>query len=219
MFSPNKMAGPSNRRRSLVKRADKPYYTARILQNGELEYYDKEKQFIIPAESEVRFQLDYGTPISLEAKLLVNKPKRLVNGEVEYTIASPMNDEGSFELEFAKKDHMEGSLLDNEHLEVIDPYPTGSQFIHEFRVYFGESGSFFIQVAYEDQVGNEIEKYTKPMWINVEPVMHIPRTQIKCKEISLMTVMSRCLGKLDRWPDVLKNVRELGYNAVHFTPF
>lgn len=33
-----------------------------------------------------------------------------------------------------------------------------------------------------------------------------------------MTVMSRCLGKMTRWPDVLRNVRELGYNAVHFTP-
>jgi len=74
-------------------------------------------------------------------------------------------------------------------------------------------------VAYEDQVGNEIEKYTKPIWINVEPVMFTPAKQIRCKEISLITVMSRCLGKMERWPDLLKNIKELGYNAVHFTPF
>jgi len=42
--------------------------------------------------------------------------------------------------------------------------------------------------------------------------------EIRCKELALMTVMSRCLGKMTRWPDVLRNVRELGYNAVHFTP-
>jgi glycogen debranching enzyme len=30
--------------------------------------------------------------------------------------------------------------------------------------------------------------------------------------------MSRCLGKIDRWPEVLKNQRELGYNAIHFAP-
>ena len=33
-----------------------------------------------------------------------------------------------------------------------------------------------------------------------------------------MTVMSRCLGNLQRWPQVLENVAELGYNAVHLTP-
>ena len=42
---------------------------------------------------------------------------------------------------------------------------------------------------------------------------------IRGKELSLLTVMSRCLGKMSRWPAVLRNVRELGYNAVHFAPF
>lgn len=34
-----------------------------------------------------------------------------------------------------------------------------------------------------------------------------------------MTVMSRQLGPISRWPKVLENQAELGYNAIHFTPF
>jgi hypothetical protein len=36
--------------------------------------------------SEVRFQLDYGSEVSKGARLVVNKPKKLPNGSVEYTI-------------------------------------------------------------------------------------------------------------------------------------
>ena len=43
--------------------------------------------------------------------------------------------------------------------------------------------------------------------------------EIRSKELSLMTVMSRCLGKMKRWPEVAMNIRDLGYNAIHFTPF
>lgn len=43
--------------------------------------------------------------------------------------------------------------------------------------------------------------------------------EVRGKELSVLTVMSRCLGKLTRWPAVLKNIRECGYNAVHFAPF
>jgi hypothetical protein len=43
--------------------------------------------------------------------------------------------------------------------------------------------------------------------------------EIRSKELRCITVMSRCLGKIDRWQGVLNNIKELGYNAVHFTPF
>ena len=42
---------------------------------------------------------------------------------------------------------------------------------------------------------------------------------VECKQLSIQTVMSRQLGKLNRWSDVLENASELGYNAIHFTPF
>lgn len=88
-----------------------------------------------------------------------------------------------------------------------------------FRVPFTESGSFFVQIAYDDPASPEGENYTKPMYINVDPQLTIKGERIQCKQLSLMTVMSRQLGKLKRWPQVLQNAVELGYNAIHFTPF
>jgi hypothetical protein len=55
-------------------------------ESGRLEHTDKEKQFIVPVDSEVRFQLEYGTKLSRGARLLVNKPLRLPTGALEYTI-------------------------------------------------------------------------------------------------------------------------------------
>ena len=53
---------------------------------GNIENYSSRAQFIIPVGSELRIHIDSGTPVSRGAKILVNKPKKLANGEVEYTI-------------------------------------------------------------------------------------------------------------------------------------
>lgn len=39
-----------------------------------------------------------------------------------------------------------------------------------------------------------------------------------CKQLSIITVLSRCLGQLERWEEVLANIGQLNYNAVHYTP-
>ena len=87
----------------------------------------------------------------------------------------------------------------------------------EFRVFFEISGSFFVQIVYQDSQGQA--QFTDPQYVNVEPVMTANNQEVRGKELSVLTVMSRCLGKLSRWPAILKNVRECGYNAVHFAPF
>jgi hypothetical protein len=84
-------------------------------------------------------------------------------------------------------------------------------------VLFDVSGSFFVQIEYEAPAGGVA--FSDPQYINVEPIMRANTRTIRGKELSLLTVMSRCLGKMSRWPAVLRNVRELGYNAVHFAPF
>jgi hypothetical protein len=101
---------------------------------------------------------------------------------------------------------------------MVEPHAGTSQYQLEYRVHFAESGSFFVQLAYEDEIDPKVIHYTQPQYINVEPRMKARGLEIRSKELALMTVMSRCLGKMSRWPQVLKNVRELGYNAVHFTP-
>lgn len=75
---------------------NKTYYTTRFNEQGELEGYHPEKQFIVPVNTEVRFYLDCGVKIAHNAKLLVNKPKvNSKTGKPEYTITQPLswNDE------------------------------------------------------------------------------------------------------------------------------
>ena len=120
----------------------RPYYIGRMNEQGYLDYGDRNTQFIIPIGSEVRFQVDSGTPISKEAVLLVNKPKRTKGGEIEYTITQPFKDNEDFSEEF------NGSKLDTDYMEKVDAHPESSQYLLEFRVIFKESGSFFVQIAY-----------------------------------------------------------------------
>ena len=93
-----------------------------------------------------------------------------------------------------------GSDLDQDYLEMVEPHGASSVYLLEFRVHFKESGSFFIQVAHDDELDSSLTKYTAAQYINVEPEMRLPGRAVRCKELSLLTVMSRCLGKLSRWP-------------------
>jgi hypothetical protein len=55
--------------------------------------------------------------------LLINKPKQLAKGEVEYTMTQPLlNEETLDEAKFS------GSELDTEYLEMVEPHPTPSQY-------------------------------------------------------------------------------------------
>ena len=66
-----------------------------------------------------------------------------------------------------------------------------------------------------------MKNYTLPSYINVEPVLahkQKPNKTVMCKELSLISVVSRCLGPIERWSKVLNPLSEQAYNAVHFTP-
>jgi hypothetical protein len=210
-FDQAQLGGPP-RAPAVKKVLEQPYYVARLTDDGHIEGGDERKQFIVTMGSEVRFQLDYGTKISKEAKLLVNKPKKQADGGAEYTMTQPLTREGDDGME-----EFQGSALDLQHLEMVEPHLGSSQYMMEFRMLFDESGSFFVQVAYKDD--HDEEAFTPPQYINVEPLLSINGRPVRPKELSIITVMSRCLGKMDRWNDVLRAQGELGYNAVHFAPF
>lgn len=95
-----------------------------------------------------------------------------------------------------------GSELDTRYLEIVDPYNDRTRYGLEFRIQFFESGSFFVQIMYEDPISGK-SKFTKEQYINVEPVMNLNGKPVRSKELNLMTVMSRCLGKMERWPQVI----------------
>lgn len=85
----------------------------------------------------MRFQLDYGTKISKKALLLVNLPRQLQDGSLLYTITQPLSEESNFS-------EFKGSSLPTDYLEVIEPHPSSSTYMLEFRVFFEVSGSFFV---------------------------------------------------------------------------
>jgi len=60
----------------------------------------------------------------------------------------------------------------------------------EFRVAFPHAGSFFVQLEYHDSVIND-RNFTDPIFINVEPLLVLRGKTIRCKELSIMTVLSR----------------------------
>lgn len=71
--------------------------------------------------------------------MLVNKPKKVAGGQVEYTMSQPLLNEVPLDDVV-----FEGSDLDTDYLEVVDPHPTPSQYQLEYRVLFEHSGSFFV---------------------------------------------------------------------------
>jgi hypothetical protein len=78
------------------------------------------------------------------------------------------------------------------HLEEFEP-SEDSAYMLEYKIKFDHSGSYFIQVCYKDERSGDV-CYTEPQYINVEPVMHAGGKSLRPKELSIITVMSRCLG-------------------------
>ena len=59
-----------------AEKANFLYFIAKMSDQGIIDDYNSRAQFIIPINSELRIQLDSGTEISRNAKLLVNKPQK-----------------------------------------------------------------------------------------------------------------------------------------------
>ena len=53
----------------------------------------------------------------------MNKPKKLPNGEMEYTITQPLTNDPS------KKHDWQGSDLDTQYLEAVDAHPESSEYM------------------------------------------------------------------------------------------
>eukprot|EP01112_Ceratiomyxa_fruticulosa_P005846 TRINITY_DN16680_c0_g1_i1.p1 TRINITY_DN16680_c0_g1~~TRINITY_DN16680_c0_g1_i1.p1 ORF type:complete len:435 (-),score=71.17 TRINITY_DN16680_c0_g1_i1:156-1460(-) len=52
----------------------------------------------------------------------------------------------------------------------------------------------------------------------VDPIITINGKEIPLDSIIVQTALTKCLGPLNEWPDVLRVVSESKYNMVHFTP-
>lgn len=134
-----------------------------------------------------------------------NKPFLIANFPAkgsEYTYTLPFSAAGkqstSAEQQWA---------LQCDHFDKFYPSDTEFKTYIEFSVPFEQAGSFFVQIV----AG---QSYSPPNYINVDPVLPIGA----CSQLSILSVLSRQLGPIDRWSAVLEPVAAQGYNAVHFTP-
>lgn len=91
-------------------------------------------------------------------------------------------------------------------------------------VTFKEPGSYFLQIIFislEDfnkiNVIN-ISEFGRPEWIVVEPQLSISGTPITTKQLIMQTLLSRCVGPIDRWEELIRNQTSIGYNCFHLTP-
>ena len=63
-----------------------------------------------------------------------------------------------------------------------------------------------------------IEECATPEWLVVTPVMKIKGNEVKPKQLRVMTVLPRCIGKINKWEEFFKDQIANGYNAFHLAP-
>lgn len=78
-------------------------------------------------------------------------------------------------------------------------------------------GNYSIWVEYEDVLGNLKLKGSVNSLL-VDPDIRVGGKSIPLNGICLQTVLTRPLGPINRWVDVLKEQKSLGYNLFHLTP-
>lgn len=134
--------------------------------------------------------------------MIMNLPKQDEEGNVAYTLIEP----------FKSYDDNRSIYSDSEHdFIIIEPKKNriGTQ---TFVVNLLYPGVFFFQFKY----GNKL--YTEPQWIQVDPELNTINTSINVNSLRILTVLSRSLGKFERWEEFIITQKELGYNAIHLTP-
>lgn len=55
-------------------------------------------------------------------------------------------------------------------------------------------------------------------WFHVAPTLSAGGVTVPLDGVMCQTVLSKCLGPLPRWLNVLRVAHEAGFNMVHFTP-
>jgi hypothetical protein len=129
-------------------------------------------------------------------------PSQAINLEVDFIAKSYLTTEDEIDPRLAYR----GSKLENRYLLRINPSNRDLSVNLEFRVHFPDAGSFFIQIEYFDK-DLEQRNYTDPIYINVEPVMLIRDKPVRVKELSIITVLSRCMGSIEQfWDPMFNNI-------------
>jgi glycogen debranching enzyme len=134
--------------------------------------------------------------------MIMNLPKQDDVGNVEYTLIEPFQSNGENKSIYSDGEH---------DFIIIEPNRNriGTQIFDVNLLY---PGVFFFQFKYGDKL------YTEPQWIQVDSDLSSGDANISVSSLRIQTVLSRSLGKFDRWEEFICTQKELGYNAIHLTP-
>lgn len=170
-------------------------YCATLNSEGLIEYPRTEELLQISAGDTLLLKLPKDLPIANHALVRLNLPS-IRNDQLIYDTAAPLpcaepNPEPSPLATISPSEAADGDL--------------------QFELRFRYPGSFFYQIEYH-QPDENVTRHTKPEYILVHPAGIVPGGMV------LLSVLTRCLGKLARWPLVLGRQAKLGYNTIHFMP-
>jgi hypothetical protein len=129
-------------------------------------------------------------------------PSKAENFDTDFIVKPYINTEDEIDAKLL----YQGSKLENKYLEIVEAYNRDFSVNLEFRIFFPEAGTFFIQLDYFDEDLKD-RNFTVPIYINVDPILTIRREKLRVKELSMLTVISRQMGALDdHWEQMYDNI-------------
>jgi hypothetical protein len=129
-------------------------------------------------------------------------PSKAENFDTDFIVKPYINTEDEIDAKLL----YHGSKLENKYLEIVEAYNRDFSVNLEFRIFFPEAGTFFIQLDYFDEDLKD-RNFTVPIYINVDPILTIRREKLRVKELSMLTVISRQMGSLDdHWEQMYDNI-------------
>ena len=155
----------------------------------------RDKIFAIPKDSTLVIELINGCPISKNIKLISN-----------------------CEENFPDEYYLENTVFDINKSEyskyIFEPDYKNSMII--FKLNMKNTGAIKIFFSYLDN--NNQNKLTNVINLIVEPEIIINEKKIEMNSISLISVLSKNIGKLTDFKEFYKECNLLNYNFIHYTP-
>ena len=177
---------------------------------GRIENQDANKVYFTSTSSRIKVILPPGALELHAATMIINLPFANEDGSVIYTIVNPFKStKGSKKSE--KVEEIKDDNIMNTYYVEVEP-ETNKIGTQKFYVTLNYPGVFFFQFKYGDN------QYTDPQWIQVDPNLLWGEQAMNVNWLRILTVLSRSLGKMERWGEFWKIQKKLGYNAIHFTP-
>ena len=173
-------------------------------ENGKIENQDQEKVYFVSSGTTLKIIFDCEPAI-----LIANLPHLSRDGKLTYTMTEPFQTGITENQSMIEKEDPEYHILTS--FSKIKPTVNeiGAQ---SYEINLLYPGVFFFQFKFKD------DSYTEPQWIQVDPDISYGKNNLNVSSLRILTVLTRSCGKIDQWEDFIITQKNLGYNAIHFTP-